>query len=84
MFFNPILDQNKENGFILLEENIRHLKNCIHSERFKSHKIDLSEFLNVNSLINNLNNAEKNVVSEEKFCCNDEDINFTLIENYFK
>lgn len=85
LFFNPNSEQHCENGYILLEENIRHLKNFLHSERTNTRMLDLSEFLDVSSIVSICSlNLKGKSYSDDKFACYDEDFNnFTYIENYF-
>ena len=87
MYFNPNLLQNQEKGYILLEDNIKCLRKFLHIEgEHKSRKIDLSDFLNIESFAyeNGITNNEMSSVDEEGSIHNEEDFKFKFIDDYFK
>jgi hypothetical protein len=85
IFFNPNTEQHCENGYILLEQNIRHLKHILNNEKSAAHILDLEDFLDLSSMVCvGSQNQMAKMFTEDKFTEYDEDFNnFTFIEDYF-
>jgi hypothetical protein len=86
IFFNPNTEQHCENGYILLEQNIRHLKNILNNEKSVPKVLDLEDFLDLSSMVcAGSQNQKTKLLTDDKFTGHEEDFNkFTFIEDYFR